>query len=412
MSDTETVRPAFPTREHSPLLSYGLPFPSAAARHVSAMFGASRVYVLCSASLARNTDALDRLQAALSTAGVTVVGLRIGMRSHTLWSEVVQVVNEAREADADLLLTLGGGSLTDGAKIAALALSNGVTTPADLATLTEGPDKRAVVHPPTIPIVSIPTTLSAGEYSDFAGGTNDATRHKHSFQQPARGPRLVILDPDLAAMTPDAIWLSTGVRAVDHCVETLCAIEGATPATDALAERALRLLVPGLLRSKRDSADREARLQSQLGSVDAMAAFTGGSVELGASHGIGHQLGPLGVGHGETSCIMLPAVCKFNALHNANRHRQQRVLACLTSDAVVSNVLRERSVDASRADLGDVLDAVIRQLGLPRSLTEVGVGRDKLDPLALNSLQDRCCKTNPVPLETKEQVLEILEMAL
>ena len=116
---SETVRPAFSDRTH-PLLSYGIPFPAAAARHVSETFGSSRVYVICSGSLARQTDYLDRLKSALGDGTVTIVGVRIGMKSHTLWSEVVEVVNEARAVEADLLLTLGAGSLTDAAKIVAV----------------------------------------------------------------------------------------------------------------------------------------------------------------------------------------------------------------------------------------------------------------------------------------------------
>lgn len=109
----ETVRPAFAGREE-PRLSYGIPFPEAIARHVEHTFKASRVYIISSGSLARNTDALDRLKAAL---GDKVVGVRIGMKSHTLWSEVLEITNEAREKEVDLLVTLGAGSLTDGAKI-------------------------------------------------------------------------------------------------------------------------------------------------------------------------------------------------------------------------------------------------------------------------------------------------------
>ncbi|KAJ5764079.1 hypothetical protein N7533_002760 [Penicillium manginii] len=406
---TETVRPAFSGRER-PLLSYGIAFPAAAARHVTETFHASRVYVICSGSLARNTDSLGRLNAALGPD--RVVGCRVGMQSHTLWSEVLEIVEEARNAKADLILTLGAGSLTDGAKIVALALANDVRKPDELETLAEGPDKRENIQKPTVPIISVPTSLSAGEYSNFAGGTEDVSRRKYSFQPPTRGPQLIILDPELAAKTPDSIWISTGVRAVDHCVETLCAIVGTTSASDELAERALGMLVPGLLRCHKDRADRNAHLQCQLGSVDAMAACTSGSVELGASHGIGHQLGPLGVGHGETSCILLPAVCKFNAKHNANRDRQARVREFLLNDPIVSEVLHSRSVDTETADLGDILDAVIRELGMPRSLADVGVGRDKLDALAAHSLHDRWCQSNPVPLKEKEQVLEILEMVV
>lgn len=289
------------------------------------------------------------------------------------------------------------------------AVANNVHTPTDLNTLSEGPDKRPNISPPTIPIISIPTSLSAGEYSNFAGATNDTTRRKHSFQAPLKGPQLIILDPELTITTPDAIWLSTGVRAVDHCVETLCAIAPAPDAeTEELARKALGMLVPGLLRTKADRGDEEARLRCQLGSVDAMKACTGG-VQLGASHGIGHQLGPLGVGHGETSCILLPAVCKFNAHYKANNERQESVRRFLVSEPLVAEVLQRRGLDASKADLGDVLDAVLRALGMPRSLKDFGIGRDQLDGLAENSLHDRWCVTNPVPLKEKSQVLEILE---
>lgn len=114
---SETLRPAFSDRPR-PLLSYGIPYPQAAANHARNMFKASRVYVICSGSLARNTDALEQLKTALGEK--TVVGVRVGMKSHTQWSEVIEIVRDARETEADLILTLGASSLTDGAKIVAL----------------------------------------------------------------------------------------------------------------------------------------------------------------------------------------------------------------------------------------------------------------------------------------------------
>lgn len=113
----ETVRPAFEGRER-PLLSYGIDFPAATARHLNSTFQASRVYVICSGSLARNTNVMDQLETALGPD--KLVGHWIGMRSHTLWSEVLQIAEEVRTVHADLLLTVGAGSLTDGAKIIAL----------------------------------------------------------------------------------------------------------------------------------------------------------------------------------------------------------------------------------------------------------------------------------------------------
>ncbi|KAK2763872.1 hypothetical protein FQN54_009490 [Arachnomyces sp. PD_36] len=403
-SGEETFRSAFPSRDH-PHISFGIPFPEAVAKHASSTFHASRVYILSSGSLARNTEALARLQAAL---GDKVVGTRIGMRSHTMWSEVLQVTREASAVGADLLVTLGAGSLTDAAKIVAFAMANGVDDIDGLSRLSASSSvPRSELKAPTAPIISIPTSLSAGEYSNGAGGTNDETEQKHMFSPPIRGPALVILDADLTVTTPDSIWLSTGIRAVDHCVETMCSLVGNTAAADKTAEEGLKKLVPGLLNTKRDRTNLDARHSCQMGAIDAMTSI--GSVELGASHGIGHQLGPLGVGHGETSCILLPSVCKYNAEKGANVDRQRAVFNALIQITEVSEVLKRRGIDTSAADLGDVLDAIIRELGLPRSLADFKIGRDKLDGLAENSLRDRWCVTNPVPLKEKGQVLEILE---
>ncbi|OJJ70712.1 hypothetical protein ASPBRDRAFT_129288 [Aspergillus brasiliensis CBS 101740] len=418
---TETLRPAFADRPR-PLLSYGIPFPIATAHHITDIFHASSIYILCSASLARNTDALDRLTRALGQD--KIAGTRIGMQSHTLWSEVLEVVRDAQAAEADLLITLGGGSLTDAAKVVALAISNNTTTPDTLLTLTtEPPTPNPPIKPPSIPIISIPTSLSAGEYSSFAGATHDTSRRKYSFGAPSRGPQLVILDPELTATTPERIWLGTGIRAVDHCVETYLSSgvgskDGVTEETDRLALHALGLLVPGLVRCKllnkdddEDDGGKAARLDCALGSVDAMAACSAG-LPLGASHGIGHQLGPLGVPHGETSCILLPAVCKYNAKHHSDIiPRQTKLRDFLLRQEGVAGVVRKHYADAAtELDLGDVLDAVIRELGLPRSLQAVGVGRDQFDALAEHSLRDRWCRANVVPLKEKAQVLEILDM--
>lgn len=274
---------------------------------------------------------------------------------------------------------------------------------------------------PHIPIISIPTSLSGGEYSDHAGGTNDQTQHKHGFgPSPPLGPRLIILSPQLAMTTPPRFWLSTGIRAVDHCVETICS-PYSMPPSDAAAAEALRKLVPGLLRCAKDTdnTDLDARFQCQLGVRDAMQAVKG-KAPLGASHGIGHQLGPLGVGHGETSCILLPAVCAFNARHSTNAEseahatdiptKQDRVLDVLWTEPNVAAALTSRGLSKEKADLSACLDAIISELGMPRSLGALGVDRNKFSELASSSLNDRWCQTNAVPLRQKAQVVEILEM--
>ncbi len=94
----------------------------------------------------------------------------------------------------------------------------------------------------------------------------------------------------------------------------------ARPEGDELAERALRKLRAGLLLTRHKPEETDSRLQSRLGAVDTIGAVLLG-MPMGASHGIGHQLGPLGVGHGETICILLLAVCRFNERVNSAQQR-------------------------------------------------------------------------------------------
>ena len=111
----ETTRPALPIPD-SPLISYGLPFTELCRKHVEETYKVSRVYVLVSRTLANKTPALKQLQ---DTLGDKIVGTRIGMTPHTLFSECYGVVEECRRLDADFIITLGAGSLTDAAKLIA-----------------------------------------------------------------------------------------------------------------------------------------------------------------------------------------------------------------------------------------------------------------------------------------------------
>ncbi|KZT50624.1 putative Fe-containing alcohol dehydrogenase [Calocera cornea HHB12733] len=407
---TEVYRKAFPDHRESPnrptirgYISYGLRFPAACAKHINDS-SCANVYIIVSRTLANLTPCLEDLKAAL---GSKVVGVRIGMTSHTLWSECVEVTNECRELGVDLIVTLGGGSLTDAAKLIALALANDVKESEDLKKLPKALGANTTeTKAPTVPIICIPTTLSGGEWTNHSGATEDATRRKYQFAPPLRGPSIVILDPELTTTTPDKIWLSTGVRAVDHCVETLCSLIN-NKKGDADATQGLKALISGLLKCKTDRNDLEARLSCQIGVMFALSGPCRQSKPgLGASHAIGHMMGPLGVGHGETSCIVLPAVCKFNASKGVNVERQEKILEMLWELPEIQDL----GLDKAKTDLGDILDAFFRALGMPRTLKDVGIEGDTIEELAENTLHDEFAGTNPHPLKTKEDVMEILEL--
>lgn len=111
----EVARPAFSVPD-SPLISYGRPFPELCRKYADETFKALKIYVLISRTLANKTPALKQLQEAL---GDKIVGTRIGMTPHTLFSECLEVVHECRRLEADFMITVGGSSLTDAAKLAA-----------------------------------------------------------------------------------------------------------------------------------------------------------------------------------------------------------------------------------------------------------------------------------------------------
>jgi alcohol dehydrogenase class IV len=347
---------------------------------------AERVFLMVSGTLNRTTDEIDKLRRAL---GNKCVGTFDNMPAHTPRSAVIAATDQAREARADLIVTLGGGSITDGAKAVQLCLANDIRTP-EAMDAVRAPNP---VKPPTVAQISVPTTLSAGEFSPISGVTDERTKVKELFRHADIVPRAVVLDPAVTRHTPQWLWLSTGIRAVDHCVEGICSNE-ATPYGDASALHGLSLLARGLPKVKADPHDLAARLDCQLGSWLSMAPLVAG-VPMGASHGIGYVLGAVfDIPHGHTSCIMLPSVMRWNK--SANGPRQATVAAAMGQPG---------------KDAGDVLDAFIRGLDMPRSLHEVKVGREHFDRIARQAMGTPWVPRNPRPIPGPEQVKEILELA-
>lgn len=136
-------------------------------------------------------------------------------------------------------------------------------------------------------------------------------------------------------------------------------------------------------------------------------------IPMGGSHAIGHQLGPLGVPHNVTSCIMYCAVMKYNIRHGADipdiARRQKKVVDIFWSEPDVAAALKADGLSPETADLGDVVNTFVKTLDLPRSLKAVGISRDVIPNLSVRALDDFWAPTNPIPLVKPEQVTEILE---
>jgi maleylacetate reductase len=357
--------------------------------------GAERVLLMASGTLNRETPEVERVRGALGD-GCAAVFDRVP--PHTPRGAVIGAAEAARAAGADLIVTVGGGSVTDAAKAVQLCLANGVRSAEALDALrpVKGPDGTLGPPPceaPTVRQIAVPTTLSAGEFSAISGVTDERTKVKELFRHPRIIPAAVVLDPAITVHTPEWLFLSTGIRAVDHCVEGICSRE-AHPYADAQALRGLGLLADGLARAKADPSDLRARLDCQIGSWLSMGPLASG-VPMGASHGIGYVLGAaFGVPHGHTSCIMLPAVMRWNKATNAERQ-----------------AMAAAAMGQPGADAGDLLDALIAGLGMPRSLSAVGIGPEHFDRIAEQAMATPWVPRNPRRIDGPAQVREILELA-
>lgn len=352
--------------------------------------GARRAFLMVSGTLNRETSEIETIRQAM---GGRCVGTFDRMPAHTPRAAVIAAANQARAAGADLIVTVGGGSITDGAKAVQLCLANDVSTVEGIDGIRTRGGEEPPLKPPTVRQISVPTTIAGGEFSHIAGVTDEQTHVKQMLRHALTVPRATILDPWLSVHTPEWLFLSTGIRAVDHCVEGICARE-AHPYSDAQAIKGLAMLTQGLRRVKADGNDIEARLDCQIGTWLSMAPLSGG-VPMGASHGIGYVLGGgFDVPHGYTSCVMLPAVMRWNKPANAARQ------------ALVAEAMGHAGEDA-----GDVLDAFIRGLGMPRSLRDVHIGAEHFDQIAEQAMRTPWVPRNPRKIDGPVQVREILSLA-
>jgi alcohol dehydrogenase class IV len=363
--------------------------------------GVSRLLLVASPSLAKKIDLEARFNEA---SGGRIAGLFTAVRPHVPHDVVLAAAEAARAVNADGVLSVGGGSPVDLGKAISLCLAEDVHTHEDLLrwrVVFEYPDKVEIptTTKPRIPHIAVSTTLSAGEFTSIIGITDTDRKVKDLYITRTLVPNVVVLDPELALYTPRDLWASTGIRSVDHAIEALCSTN-AQPVTDALSEDALRRLTHYLPVSSRDENDLHAAGQCQVGAWESIFGLT--NVNLGLSHGIGHQLGArCGIPHGISSCVMLPAVLEFNLEYT--REPQARIARIF---AEASGVSFDESAGA-----GDLVRQFIASLGQPTTLREIGVEPSEFPALARDAMADLIVASNPRPVAGAAEVISILERA-
>ncbi|MBI3964430.1 MAG: iron-containing alcohol dehydrogenase [Chloroflexi bacterium] len=365
---------------------------------VVAGVGGSRAVVITGKSIATKTDLVARVQEAL---GSSFAGCFDRVSAHVLESNVAEGLAFLRETGGDVLVSLGGGSPENAAEAIAMLAAEGGRLE-DHQVHFEPPNRLRApeLRQPKLPIVAIPTTLSGAEIATGFSVTQESPRRKLLFRDPLTRPAVVLLDPTVAIHTPLDFFASTGLNAVDHCVEGVYS-KARTPVSDALYLHAARELFEWLPRLVGRADDVEVRGRLQVG------AFLAGLAHLycrpALNHAISHHLGgTLDVPHGLAHGIPLPHTMRFNLDVAADR------LATLAETLGLSARGAEPTEAAGRAI--DAVADLIETLRLPARLRDVGVKEADLPQVAEDTMRDYVLSYNPKPA-TSADVLSILQAA-
>jgi maleylacetate reductase len=298
---------------------------------------------------------------------------------HVPLKTAIEAADAARGCHADLVIAIGGGSIIDGAKALRACLAADLTTSDLLASFM---DRHEPLPAPLIPQISIPTTLSGSEYTRSFSATDFGVGIKRSYTASAVASRVILYDPTATVHTPPALWLSSGIMAIDHALEVLC---GSPPhlVGDAIKVSALLELFINLPRTPQAPDDLKIRLRCQIAAWLAdHSPMRTQPVKAGPSalpsHALAYELAALcRLPYGISACITLPACMRWTA---------DRAPAVLARQAEVSRSLRLAAPDASDSaasnNLIERLRDMIVQLGLPIRFRDVSISRDQLRIIA------------------------------
>lgn len=323
-----------------------------------------RALVITGPTIANETNLLWYVEQVLGGMHAASYG---GVRAHVPSATVSEAAELARVAQADVLVSLGGGSVIDTAKAVAFALR----------------EERGGAPPH----IAVPTTLSAAEFTPSAGVTDEDAGVKRALSAPELTPREVFLDPELTVPTPATLWLSSGIKALDHAVESVLSVRP-HPVIDTLCVEAARRLFDVLPRCAAQPEAVAPRGEAQLAAW--MSLFSAATARGGLSHALGHQLGARGVPHGITSCITLAPVLRFVRPVRA------------AEEAHLAAALRLST------DLADAVAGLVARLGLPGRMRETSIERGELPAIAEAALEEARARS-PREIEGVGVLVELLE---
>jgi alcohol dehydrogenase class IV len=310
-------------------------------------------------------------------------GLFADIKSNPVSRNVADGLKVFRDGKHDGIIAFGGGSALDAAKT--IALMAGQTRPMwdfeDIGDNWTRADPAGIV-----PSIAIPTTSGTGsEVGRASVITNEETHTKKIIFHPMMLPSIVISDPALTAGLPPHITAATGMDALAHCLEAFC-VPSYHPMADGIAVEGARLVKEWLPTAVRDGKNLTARAHMMAAATMGATAFQKG---LGAIHALSHPVGAVyDTHHGLTNAVVMPYVLAFN--RKAIEEKLTRLAAYIG--------LPKPSFQA----VMDWVLALRKEIGIPNTLADLGVGTDRLDMLAEMAAVDPTAGGNPVPVGVPE----------
>lgn len=331
-----------------------------------------RRLMLCATPSMERLGYVQLLGRLLSDRLVTVFD---GVRSHVQDTQVDEAEALAADHQIDAVIGMGGGS------------------PIGMA--------KAVAARRRVPVIAIPTTYAGSEMTSIYGITHSRENppRKVTQRDPAVVPRLVIYDPHLTLGLAPEMTASSGINALAHCVEALYSIRR-HPLSTLAATAGAEHIVGALFRCYSDGEDLAARTELMLGAY--LAGFSLANVPMGLHHGLCHVLGgTAGIPHGIANAVVLPHAVRFNA--DATAAQLRPLVEALRLDTEGFEPIPAVLVAAN------ALADLVRRMGLPQRLRDVGVTRDALPELARLAFANHTVQSNPKPITDVMQLETLLK---
>lgn len=353
-----------------------------------------RAFIVSSRTLNQKTSVVRELESSL---GNTWVGTTDKVGEHAPINNIIEASKLIQEANADIIIGIGGGSVIDFTRFVQLCLTENINSREELiaieATISGSFQiKHSSTKIPVIRTLNIPTTLSTAEWTMGGTPVNEETKLKIFLTMKMGGPEVILYDPEIMSKTPMSLLLATGIRGLDHAINTRCGLYP-HPMADPMTDKSIQLYIENLPKIYADSNDLEAIHQCQVAA--SLSGVSTMSVVHGFSHWMVHIIGPYAdVGHSEAACICMVAQAKWLEGYVDERYNAIKKLLGKEDEA-----------------FHEILSNLLQQLNMPTRFSDIGITSDQLDVMAGLAMNHPLLSTyNVRAIDTEEKVRQVLAL--